>query len=381
MRYSGKQRVMRIVGLHLGGIVGFGLLFFFLISWIVEFRPQPRYDVPVCGAAVEAYLPDTLTLLCWNIGYAGLGDNMDFFYDGGDQVRDRRARTEANLRQIIRTLQQVKADVILLQEVDRNSFRTYGISETAALSEALPDYCWSYAPNYRAWWVPIPLRDPIGRVDAGLMTLSRIAPQAAERWQYPSKFAFPERMFNLKRCLLSLHFVTRSGRMVQILNTHNTAYDAGGMRQAESRFLGRHLDSLAQSGVYAVTGGDWNQFPPAYEPSVAERENPYFTPERIDTSYFAPGFRFVADLCHPSLRYLDRPLKGAGAHGVESPTTTLTDFFLCSSGVEVLTVETLPLGFEASDHNPVVLRVVFHADAPACAAAEHVSNRGQVHVK
>lgn len=39
-----------------------------------------------------------------NIGYAGLGDNMDFFYDGGRRVRDSRERTARNLKEIVETI-------------------------------------------------------------------------------------------------------------------------------------------------------------------------------------------------------------------------------------------------------------------------------------
>ena len=63
---------------------------FFGISWLAEFRPAPVEEVYRCQQPDS--LPDTLTLVSWNIGYAGLGDNMDFFYDGGRRVRDTRAR-------------------------------------------------------------------------------------------------------------------------------------------------------------------------------------------------------------------------------------------------------------------------------------------------
>lgn len=49
----------------------------------------------------------------------------------------------------------------------------------------------------------------------------------------------------------------------------------------------------------------------------------------------------------------------------QRPQTTLTDFFLVSPGVRVLSVRTLPLGFRSSDHNPVVMRVVFENTAGA----------------
>lgn len=147
----------------------------------------------------------------------------------------------------------------------------------------------------------------MGRVGSGLVTLSRVVPLQAQRVQYPSAFPFPVRLFNLKRCLLALQFRTAGGDTVLIGNTHNTAYDAGGMRDAEMRFLGGMLRRDAARGVVSVVGGDWNQYPPGYTPSPEELSNEFFVPQAVDSQVFGPGFRFAYDDSAPSLRYLDAP--------------------------------------------------------------------------
>lgn len=225
---------------------------------IVDRRvPARRRETVIYDTAEPVFLPDTLTVLSWNIGYAGLGDDMDFFYDGGKRVRDSRRRTLENLRNIVAELRKADADIMLLQEVDCDSHRSYGIREVDSLRAAFPGYVLSFAYNYRAWWVPIPLRSPMGRVGSGLVTLSRVVPLQAQRVQYPSAFPFPVRLFNLKRCLLALQFRTAGGDTVLIGNTHNTAYDAGGMRDAEMRFLGGMLRRMPRAESFrwsAATG-------------------------------------------------------------------------------------------------------------------------------
>ena len=74
--------------------------------------------------------------------------------------------------------------------------------------------------------------------------------------------------------------------------------------------------------------------------------------------------RFAYDPARPTLRYLDRPYVPSRA-GMERPTTTLTDFFLLSGGIRVLSVETLPLGFRSSDHDPVLLWIAWEREADA----------------
>jgi len=136
------------------------------------------------------------------------------------------------------------------------------------------------------------------------------------------------------------------------------------MRSDEMRFLGELLRAASLRGVRSVTGGDWNQYPPGYEPSEEELSNRFFVPQAVDSSLIGPGFRFAYDPARPTLRYLDRPYVPSRA-GMERPTTTLTDFFLLSGGIRVLSVETLPLGFQSSDHDPVLLRIAWEREADA----------------
>ena len=248
------RKIFRAVGIGTA-LLAAAVALFIAVSWAVEYRPGERETTICCPEGEIVPLPDTLTILSWNIGYAGLGDNMDFFYDGGRRVRDSRERTARNLKEIVETISRVNPDIALLQEVDLDSRRSYRIREVDTLRAAFPGYTLAFAYNYKVCWVPVPLRAPLGRVQAGVVTLSRYAPVSTVRYGYPSAFGFPVRLFNLKRCLLEAEFVTRGGDTVWIGNTHNTAYDTGGMRSDEMRFLGELLRAASLRGVRSVTGG------------------------------------------------------------------------------------------------------------------------------
>lgn len=343
------KKLLKATLICVGALFVFVILFFG-VAYLCEYRPDIRESVLQSDAKVADTLPDTITILTWNIGYAGLGDNMDFFYDGGVEVRDSRERTEQNLTEIIKTLLEIDADVILLQEVDLSSHRTYGIHEVDTLRSAFPQHYLSFAYNYKALFVPIPLRNPIGRVGGGVVTLSRYAPLSAERLSYPSSFPFPVSMFNLKRCLLLTQFLSSAGDTVLIANTHNSAFDNGDMRAEEMLFLGDYLASSSDSTSASIVGGDWNQYPPSYIPTVAELSNPYFTPQLIDGKPFEGIGEFVYDKSAPSMRYMNMP------YGTES-VKSLTDFFFVGGSARVISIETLRLNFKSSDHNPVLIRV------------------------
>lgn len=322
-----------------------------ILATVNEYRPAERevvFSADVSGLEPDA-VPDTLSILTWNIGYCGLGDNMDFFYDGGKRMRDTESRTRENLSAVISRLKDIDADIMLLQEVDRNSYRSYGIDQVYALQCAFPEYHVFYAPNYVSDFVPIPVMEPMRRVNGGLVILSRYRPLEVTRHQYPSSFPYPVRLFNLKRCLLSAEFITRSGERLFVGNTHNTAYDTGGMRTQECVFLGAMLDSLASAGTPAVVGGDWNQYPASYVPSGRELTNEFFVPEKLDEEVLCgDSGRIVYDGSSFTLRYLDHPLDSASVR-------TVTDFFYVSDSISVNGIKAIATGFRNTDHEPVLM--------------------------
>ena len=296
-------------------------------------------------------IADNLKIVTWNIGYGGLGSNMDFFYDGGTQIRDTEARTMRNLGGILAEMKAMDADIYLLQEVDECSRRTYRINELAMLQAAFPEYHLYFACNYRSFFVPVPLRSPMGKVASGLVILSRYRAEKVERLAYPSRFPFPVSLFNLKRCLLAATFRLPDGGLLAVGNTHNTAYDAGGMREQETGFLASWIDSLQSQGVKVLVGGDWNQYPPAYVPGEDETANPHFSVAPLRFSAFDANGRIVYDSSGKTLRYLDKPYS-------RNSTLTVTDYFYVSHSLSSSDACLCGnAGFAYSDHRPVCITV------------------------
>ncbi|HIZ85055.1 MAG TPA: endonuclease/exonuclease/phosphatase family protein [Candidatus Coprenecus stercoravium] len=348
------RRAMHIV-LYVLAAVAAAFLIFLLTAVITDYRPddkealQDRSGIS-SGTGTSEALPDSLSILCWNIGYGGLGDDMDFFYDGGTQVRTGQERTITNLDGIISEIRRQNADIVLLQEVDECSRRTYRINEVEMLRKAFPDYHIYMAYNYKSFFVPIPLKAPMGRVASGVVLMSRVEPQEVYRHQYPSRFPWPVSMFNLKRCLLTAAFRLSDGRSIVIGNTHNTAYDTGGMRTVETDFLGKMAAGLHDRGIPFVIGGDWNQYPASYNPSDEEHSNPHFSTVRLEEERLTPYGSIVYDKAVKTLRHLDKP------YGPES-VLTVTDYFYVSPGIRVDTVQAFDMSFKYSDHQPVLIKV------------------------
>ncbi len=309
---------------------------------------HPREVDRECFRTNEVALPDTLRLVSWNIGYAGLDAQMDFFVDGGQRVRTQKYRAEENLEAIISQLKSLDyVDFILLQEVDIYSKRSYYLDQVDVITTALGYPYHAFALNYNSIFVPVPVHAPMGRTKAGLLTLSKYPLRESVRWQYPTTPHLPERLFNLKRCMLSIAIAACDG-MLWVNNIHNTAFDTTCARHREVEFI----SDMAQRYPRSITAGDWNSTPPGYTPSQSALDNRYFSPHVLTCEDFPQSSHVGADCGVESVRYLDRPYSHSNS------TTTVVDFALLGAGLRVLECKTLDLGFKNSDHNPIIITFV-----------------------
>ena len=106
----------------------------------LEYRPaEAELAETVADGAKQTLQPgQSLSILSWNIGYAGLGAESDFFMDGGESTAAADEATVARyLAGIKDTVAKSGASLVMLQEVDRDSTRSYRHDQAAWLLEKL----------------------------------------------------------------------------------------------------------------------------------------------------------------------------------------------------------------------------------------------------
>lgn len=328
-----------------------------LLIWLSVTALNPETEAAVLTPDAQsdaAHAPgDTISVLSWNTGYAALGEESDFFMDGGEQTRPESENIiRKNLDGIISRISQTGADFTFLQEVDSGSTRSYGVLETEEIQTALGQTS-AYARNYQCSFVPYPM-PPIGKVSSGVMTLSTAPIGAAERVALPSPFKWPVSTANLKRCLL-VSYVDLEGtdKQLVLVNLHLEAYDDGEGKAAQTKMLNEFIQSEYEKGNYVIAGGDFNQtFPGALEQYPIKNEE-LWTPGMLDDSMLPEGWHFAYDASVPTCRLLNEPYDPAS----ENTQYYVIDGFILSPNVTLNTVETLDAGFVYSDHNPVLLNV------------------------
>ena len=352
------KKALKIIGIALLTLIVLVAAFFAVLT-IAEYKPADVERVtPQVGETVGDTLQpgDSLRVVTWNLGYGALGDNADFFMDGGKGVRTADlSRVQQNLAAISESLEALQPDILFLQEVDANSDRSHHVDEREALRAVFSDYTSTFATNYRALYVPYPI-PPIGHVDGGILTLSDFAIGSAERIQLPCPFSWPLRLGNLKRCLLVSRIpVQGTDKELVAVNLHLEAYDDGEGKVAQTAQLVSFLQAEADKGNYVIAGGDFNQiFSGADDGTYAVREG-LWVPGVIDEDAFDERFTLLMDSSHPTCRSLDQPYAGADKERFQY---YMIDGFIVSANVTVTGLETQDLGFVATDHNPVALDVV-----------------------
>ena len=324
-----------------------------LIAWatFTDYRPGPETIISAAPDAPCIPKTKTYTLLTWNLGYAGLSQDMDFFYDGGRQVRPSEDIVRQNLSAIRQFLAgRTDADFFLLQEVDKNSKRSYSIDEVSEIAGQFPDFKPFFAKNYDVFFVPVPPSNPLGHVLSGLLTLSRFEPETVVRHSFPGNYSWPQGLFMLDRCFMTARYRLESGRQLLIINTHNSAYDNGSLRKQQMQFLKNFLVNEYKKGNYVLVGGDWNQCPPEFSPEFRHNLMDNENRMNIDTNYL-PGWKWAYDKTVPTNRRVKTP------YDPKTCLTTTIDFFLVSPNINVKKVQGIHLDFEHSDHNPVKLEM------------------------
>lgn len=118
--------IFSILGIFL---LGFMILLSYL--WIREYRPEKIENVKVQGLGKKTpEIGEKYKIMTWNIGYAGLDKDTDFFMDGGKMVFPiNKKHVEKSLDYIIKTSKKIDADIKFFQEVDVNSKRTYHMNQ------------------------------------------------------------------------------------------------------------------------------------------------------------------------------------------------------------------------------------------------------------
>ncbi|MCH4889277.1 endonuclease/exonuclease/phosphatase family protein [Acidaminobacter sp. JC074] len=329
-------------------LVGLIALYLLLMT-LTDFKPDEIISLKTDQQTDKVIDNKQLKITTFNIGYATLDENADFFMEGGKQSKaESKEVVMSNLEKIVDFLKNEESDIYLLQEVDKKSLRTKNINQYDYIKESFSDYESTYAVNYKVPWVPVPVLKPYGYVDSGIVVLSKYQ-GIANRYQFPGEEAWPRQLALLDRCFTETRYPYKNKEVI-VLNVHMSAYDSGGViREQQVAYLKEHLEELKSENAYVIIGGDFNHELPG---TNADDFNDIPKPDwlkTMDTSF--EGYSWYVDNTQPTSRSMETPyVKGQNYE-------CIIDGFMLSDNIELVTITHHDLEFKNSDHNPVSIEI------------------------
>ncbi|WP_314022981.1 endonuclease [Gemella sanguinis] len=351
------KKLFKILGsILLTLVLCFGALVGYLMA--TEYKPQDVEELTLQNTIKQqsesVQIGKEYTAFDWNIGYAGLDKDEDFFMDGGKMVLPLdKAHVEENIKKIAQIIKDENADITLLQEVDEDSKRSYNINQVSYLDKELGLNS-ILAYNFKVKYIPYPW-PTLGKVNSGIYTATKYNVDRAERYQMPIPFTFPEKLANLKRGFSVIYSkVENSDKQLVIINAHFDAYDKENKGKiAQTKQLVEFVQKEYKKGNYVLVGADFNQsLKTLSKEEINKVPEDLWRAENFDKSLIPEGFKLVYDESKNSARLNNKPY----VSGSEGTYGFIIDGYMVSDNIEVVSVETLGQDYRYSDHNPVRLK-------------------------
>jgi len=200
------------------------------------------------------------TVLTWNIRF-GIG-RLPFF---GDSCGERTVFTENEvldaLELIATKIDEIEPDIILFQEVDRESKRTAYVDQVQWILDHTEMNYAAYASVWKAQTIP---SDGLGRMDAGNVIMSKWEIDSAERIKLPPRTDQDAltQMFYLRRNVLKAKIAVPGQEQFYAVNVHATAFATDDTKQKHVDKFKEVIDEINTLGYDFVSGGDLNSIPP-----------------------------------------------------------------------------------------------------------------------
>ena len=356
-----KHRALKIVLICVASFLAVILAFvggFLIFASATTLRVKDSEEMVVNNnQSLKVDQSNDITLLTWNAGYGALDEKQDCYWDGGKGViGESKEKVLDNVDSINSKIKELDPDIFFLQELDLDSKRSYDVNELEIFQDNNLNYTNSYACNFKAGFVPVPVYQFTGQVEAGIASFSKYQVSEATRIQLPIPFKWPVSLLNLKRCLLINRTpIEGSNKELVTINLHLEAYDDGEGKAKQLKQLMDIMQEEYDKGNYVIAGGDFNQTFSNVDLSKYPKMNDWVCPV-IDVEQY-PSFKFNMDETIPTCRSLYKTYFDNDKSNFQY---YMIDGFITSNNVTVNNIETLDLGFKNTDHNPVTMNITLN---------------------
>lgn len=210
------------------------------------------------GETEEVLEKNELQIISWNMAYAhGIGS------EGVDYQRHSKEKYLENLASMAKYINENKADIVLLQEIDFGSARTYFIDQLEFLSQNTELKYRAYAPTWDNQYIPFPywpVSKHFGKMNSGGAILSRypIVDNQVFLFNKPLNNPFWYNAFYLHRFFQAVK-VEINNKQFYVGNLHIEAFDKEARMSEAKKII--ELKKELSSVPWLLIGGDFNSTP------------------------------------------------------------------------------------------------------------------------
>lgn len=355
--------IILVFSLLVGGYLGYVMIQYYRIDDVTTL------DIDRNSDNVTVSLHKEYSISTYNIGFGAYSQDYSFFMDegymkDGTYIKGKYAKAKSkddvlkNTNGAIETIKNLNTDFMFFQEVDKEATRSYQVNQYEMINETFSDFSSVYASNFHSAYLLYPFNDPIGKTEAGIVTLSKYQIQSATRYKLPIDESFPTKFFDLDRCFMIARYKVSEDKELVLINVHLSAYDEGGVyRKKQLELLNTILKEEKEKDNYVIVGGDFNH-------DIASSLNEFKTEQKIpewvyviEEDNLESGYRFATSKNIPTCRSSDMP------YSKDVNYSVVLDGFIVSDNVLVTSVTNIDQGGELflySDHNPVKMQFVLN---------------------
>ncbi len=382
------KKAFKIVGISLLCVI---LTIVLIVGGYIAYLSIQFYRIPDNQTlAINTPQSNTLaigtqySISTYNIGFGAYSQDYSFFMDTGTYKKDyMQGATLTGLHSVakskdevlkntngaittIKEYQPTTPDIMLFQEVDTKSTRSYKVNQYEMITNAFSGYGDTFAVNFHSGYLCYPLTEPHGSVNAGIATLSKYQIESAVRRSFPVDLSFPNKFFDLDRCF-SVNYmpIADSDKKLVLINLHMSAYDEGGVYRAKQlQMLADFVNTEYEAGNYVIAGGDWNH-------DIANSIHTFPTKMEVPdwvaqisaedlTTLFKGNFDFASSTVDKNGEMTatcrSSEIPWTFDNGELVNYTVTIDGFLVSKNVEVNYIRNINTEFMYSDHNPAFMQ-------------------------
>lgn len=356
-------RVLKVFGVFMGGIA-FAVVLYMVYVVFSYSRIEDNIPVEVVNTTNQdnkfAEVNREYTIITYNIGFGAYTSDFSFFMDGGKSSwANSKSSVIACIDGDCELLKKFSPDILLLQEVDQDSTRSYHVDEAKMISDFFKDYAHNFAYNYNSAFFMYPITQPHGTSNAGLLTIADFQMNSALRRSLPITDSL-YKLFDMDRCYVITRIPVNNGKELILYNVHLSAYtDQADVVTKQITMLVADIKSELEKENYVICGGDFNQDMLGNSSEIFGTENVENTWAKPFPTHLLPaGVRIASSELDEEERYhLTASCRNADSPYVRGESFVIfIDDFLISDNIKMMTLETIDNSFLYSDHNPVMMK-------------------------